>query len=262
MLKNVYTPLSGAIAQERAIEVIANNLANLNTVGFKGDNVTFTLQEPDPYPNYKSPIPPANYKIAFKDLQYLHGNDLNYAGIAGMSRDVTQGPSIVTQNPSDVMIEGDGYFQVNTQDGIRFTRAGNLSIATDGALITPEGDPILGEKGVIYVREGGFKINEAAEVYQDGELVDRLKLFRFKDKDAIERAGRNYLLYSGHEDGVERITSPRVRQGFVEGSNVNAMKNLTAMIMAHRSYEAYQKTVSNLDSMMEKSSNSIGVVRA
>lgn len=262
MIKNVYTPVSGALAQERAIEVIANNLANLNTVGFKGDQVTFTLQDPNPYPNYKSPIPPANYKVAFRDLLYLHGNDLNYAGIAGMERDDTQGPTVVTHNPNDLMIEGEGYFRVQTDEGIRYTRAGNLSLNPDGALVSAEGHAILGERGVMYLRSGGFEVNQRGEVYQDGELVDRLELYRFKNKDLVERRGRNYLYYEGPEEGVVKLTHPAIRQGMLEGSNVNAIKSLTAMILAHRSYEAYQKAVSNYDTMMDKSANIIGTVRA
>ena len=261
MLKNIYTPLSGAIAHERAIETIANNLANLNTVGFKGDAVTFTLQNPEPYKNYKDPLPPANYKVAFDDIRFLRGNDLNYAGIAGMKRDHSQGPALQTHNPTDLMIEGKGHFQVNTMEGIRYTRAGNLSVGPDGALVTSQGDPILGEKGVIYVRAGAFEVNGSGEVYQDGVLKDRMKLYHFKDPDLVERASGNYILYDGPEDGISQLENPVVRQGFLEGSNVNAIKNLTSMIMAHRSYEAYQKNVSNLDSMMDKSSNTIGSLR-
>lgn len=261
MLKNIYTPVSGAIAQERAIETIANNLANLNTIGFKGNSVTFTLQDPDPYPNYKSPIPPANYKVAFKDLRFLKGNDLNYAGIAGLKSDQAQGPAIQTYNNQDLMIEGEGYFQINTSEGVRYSRAGNLALGSDGALVSSDGDPILGEKGVIYLRSGSFEVNRTGEVYQDGQYVDRIKLYRFKDPDLIERAGRNYIMYDGSESGVESVTRPSILQGFIEGSNVNAVKNLTSMIMAHRSFEAYQKTVSNMDSMMEKSSNTIGSLR-
>ena len=260
MLKNVYAPLSGAIAQERAIESIANNLANVNTVGFKGDSVTFTLQESEPYRNYKSPIPPANYKVGFKDIQYLIGNEQMYSGVASLKRDPVQGPAIETKNPTDLMIEGEGFFEVNTAQGIRFTRAGNMSIAPDGALVTKQGDPYLGEKGVIYVR-GQFEVNQRGEIIQDGNIVDKLRVFKFSNQDLIERVGQNYVLYDGDEQGIQKVGSPSIRQGFLEGSNVNAIKSLTSMILAHRSYEAYQKAVKNYDSMMEKSSNTIGAVR-
>ncbi|MBF0442383.1 MAG: flagellar hook-basal body protein [Oligoflexales bacterium] len=261
MLKNIYTPLSGAIAQERAMDIIANNLANLNTVGFKGDNVTFTLLEPEPYRNYKSPIPPANYKVDFGELTPFHGNDMAYVGIAGMERDNQQGPALITHNPLDLMIEGEGYFAVQTDQGRRFTRAGNLSLNSEGALVTASGHPILGEKGVVYLRSKQFEVNTKGEIYQDNQLVDRIRMYSFANEDAVERVGNNYLYFGGSDKDLVSVANPAIRQGFLEGSNVNAIKNLTAMIIAHRSYEAYQKAVSNYDKMMDKSSNTIGAVR-
>lgn len=262
MLKNIYTPLSGAIAQERSLEVLANNLANVNTVGFKGDNVTFTLLESEPNRNYKSPIPPANYKVDLTKLGPLRGNELSYVGIAGVERDLSQGPALVTHNSMDLMIEGDGYFAVNTNEGERYTRAGNLSLNSEGALTTNSGHPVLGEKGVIYLRSNQFEVNRNGEIFQDGQLVDRLKLVRFDDASALERSGNNYLFFGGPASGMGKVDTPQIKQGCLEGSNVNSIKNLTSMIIAHRSYEAYQKAVSNFDKMMEKSSNTIGSVRA
>ncbi len=261
MLKNIYSPVSGALAQERVMEIIANNLANVNTVGFKGDAVTFTLLEPEPYKNYPTPLPPANYKVNLDDIAPLHGNEMAYVGVADVVRDNSQGPAITTHNSTDLMIEGEGYFAVHTNEGVRYTRSGDMTIGPDGALMDKAGFPVLGEKGVIYVRSNEFQINHAGEIYQDGQLVDRLAIYRFADQTQLQRVGNNHLFYGGAPEQMGRVEHPAVRQGFLEGSNVNAIKNLTSMIIAHRSYEAYQKAVSNFDQMMEKSSNSIGEVR-
>lgn len=262
MEKAIYTPLAGALAQERVLEMIANNMANVNTVAFKGDRVTFTLQEPEPEKRYDSPLPPANYKVGMENLLYLRGNNVFNVGVADLSRDNAQGPAVQTQNPTDLMIEGDGLFKVQTPDGERFTRAGNFTLNRDGVLSTQEGFPVMGEKGDIVVRGQSFQVNDVGEVWQDNKMVDRIQLFRFDDDKALERAGSNLFQYGGKPEGVKLVAMPAVRQGFVEGSNVNAIKNLTDMIIAHRSYEAYQKAVQNFDKMMEKSSNTIGDVRA
>lgn len=262
MLKNIYTPVSGALAQERVMEVIANNLANINTNGFKGDNVTFTLIEPEPYKNYPTPLPPANYKIDLDDIAPLHGNEMSYVGVADVVRDNTQGPAITTHNPTDMMIEGEGYFSIQTNEGIRYSRAGDFTLSPDGALVDKGGFPILGEKGVIYLRSNQFQVNQSGEIYQDGQLIDRINLTQFKDNADLQRVGNNYLFFGGAPEQMSKVEHPSIRQGYLEGSNVNAIKNLTAMIISHRSYEAYQKAVSNFDQMMEKSSNSIGEVRA
>ncbi len=167
-----------------------------------------------------------------------------------------------TKNPLDLMIEGEGYFSVQTPDGVRYTRNGSLALSSDGVLVTKEGHPVLGERGDIFLRSGAFQVNNLGEVYQDGEMIDRLSLYTFDDDSALERVGENYLFFGGEPSSAKRVALPGVSQGFLEGSNVNAIKNLTDMILAHRSYEAYQKAVSNYDQMMEKTSNSIGEVRA
>lgn len=262
MLKSIYTPMSGALAQERVLELIANNLANLNTTGFKGDRVTFTLLEPEPNKNYESPLPPANFKVGMEQLQNLRGNEIAYVGIADVTRDAAQGPAIDTKNPTDIMIEGDGMLAVHTPDGTRYTRNGSLGVTRDGVLVSKEGHPVLGEKGDIVVRGGAFQVNDRGEIWQDGQMIDRLQLHVFDSDKALERTGFNLFHYGGPPEGVRVVANPSVRQGFLEGSNVNAIKNLTDMIVAHRSYEAYQKAVANYDQIMQKSSNSIGDVRA
>lgn len=262
MLKNIYTPLAGAIAQERALETLSNNLANLNTVGFKGDNVTFTLQDPEPFKNYTDIIPPANYKVDLNKIGPLKGNDMSYVGVAGMETDFSQGPAINTHNKLDFMIEGEGFFKVQTEDGIRYQRAGDLTLSKEGALASKQGDPILGEKGVIYVRSDKFHVNKKGEVYQDSQYVDKIPIHSFANTKALERVGKNYYYFGGSPEEVSVNPESRVMQGFLEGSNVNPIKNLTALIVSHRSYEAYQKAVANYDQIMEKTSNSIGEVRA
>ncbi|MEZ4741288.1 MAG: flagellar hook-basal body protein [Bdellovibrionota bacterium] len=262
MIKSIYTPLSGALAQEKVLDIIANNLANVNTVGYKGESVTFKVLESEPDKNYNTPLPPANYKIDLEQLSPLVGNEVNYVGISNVVRDLSQGPAIETKNPLDLMIEGDGYFSVHTRDGIRYTRDGSFSLSVDGALVDRFGNPVLGEKGNIFVRGNDFEINSLGEVYQNGELVDRISLYKFEDDSTLEKVGNNHLFYGGDPEKIKKIDYATLRQGYLEGSNVNAIKNLTAMILAHRSYESYQKTIKNFDSMMDKSSNSIGAVRA
>lgn len=262
MLKNIYTPLAGAISQERALETLSNNLANLNTVGFKGDNVTFTLQDPEPFKNYPDIIPPANYKVDLNKIGPLRGNDMSYVGVAGMETDFTQGPAINTHNKLDLMIEGEGFFSVQTEEGLRYQRAGDMTLSKEGALVSKQGDPILGEKGVIYIRSDKFHVDARGEVYQDGQFVDKIKIQKFEDNKALERVGRNYYFYGGKAEDITEAENATLKQGFLEGSNVNPIKNLTALIVSHRSYEAYQKAVANYDQIMDKTSNSIGEVRA
>lgn len=260
MLNNIYVPVAGALAQERALEAIANNLANVNTVGYKADNVAFTLLESEPHKNYPSDIPPANFKEDMKDVFPLRGNEMVSVGMAAMERDFAQGPAMNTQNKYDVMLQGDGFLAVQTSEGTRYTRAGDLALSNDGVLTTKLGDPIQGEKGLIYVRSTDFEINKQGEIFQDGQLIDKLKLVAFDNNKELEKVGSNYYFFGGDEAAIRNASKIQVQQGFLEGSNVNAIKSMTSMIVAHRSYEAYQKAVANYDKMMDKSSNVIGQV--
>jgi flagellar basal-body rod protein FlgG len=262
MLSNIYTPLSGALAQEKVLDIIANNLANVNTVGFKGESVTFKVLEPEPEKSYTTPLPPANFKVSLDDMMPFRGNDIDYVGVSGVSRDDSQGPAIKTENRLDLMIEGKGYFAVNTPDGTRYTRDGSFTLNQEGAIVDKLGNPVMGTKGSIYIHGTDFQVNHLGEVYQKGELIDQLAVTTFDDDSSLEMTGNNQFFYGGPEEGAKAIGLPSVRQGYLEGSNVNAIKNLTAMILAHRSYESYQKTIKNFDSMMEKSANTIGEVRA
>lgn len=261
MIKSIYTPLSGALAQERVLEIIANNLANANTVGYKQEKVSFKLIEPEPYKNYKDPLPPANYKIDIEKLLPLRGNEVNYVGVSGVSRDFSQGSSIQTKNPLDVMIEGEGYLEVHTNEGMRYTRNGSLAINSQGFLVDKNGAPVQGQLGPIALGSGKVMINHLGEVYQNNKLIDQLKIAKFSDKNSLEKVGSNYLYFGGNEESLSYEKFPSVKQGYLEGSNVNAIKNLTDMILAHRSYEAYQQAIKNYDKMMEKSNTTLGEVR-
>ena len=120
---------------------------------------------------------------------------------------------------------------------------------------------MLGEKGTIFIQGNNFEVNRIGEVYQDGEFVDRLLVYKIEDRKQLEKIGSNYFDYVGPDDGKQLVDLPEVSQGYLEASNVNAIRNLTNMILAHRSYEAYQKAIKNFDTMMDKSSNSLGQLR-
>ncbi len=260
MLNNIFTPLSGSLAQEKYLDIIANNLANINTVGFKEEEVGFKLLDPEPQ-TYVEPLPEDNYSISLDEVMPLKGNDMGYVGVSGVSRNDGQGSPIETRNPMDLMIDGEGYFSIHTANGTRFTRNGSFSVNADGALVDKFGNPVLGEGGNIFLSSSKVTINNHGEVYQNDELVDRILIHTVKEKQFLEKLGENYFLYNGPEDEISRIELPQVQQGFLESSNVNAVKNLTKMILAHRSFEAYQKAIKNYDSMMEKSHNTLASSR-
>lgn len=251
MLKNVYSPLSGGVLQERMMEIISNNLANTNTTAFKEDEISFQAQEANPWPSYATPHPPAPFKINMQELWPLKGNEMAYVTLSEIKTAHSQGPMIKTGNPMDVAIQGDGFIEVMTPFGERLTRDGGFSVSNDGILISKNGAVIQGENGAITGLNGKeVSILPSGEIYVGKKFVDKLKMIAFKDTTLLERLGESLWIHNGPPENAKKPEG-EVTQGYLEGSNVNPMRNLTNMIVAHRSYEALQKTVKSHDETMQ-----------
>lgn len=251
MLKNLYSPLSGGVLQERIMEIIANNLANTNTTAFKEDEISFQAQEANPWPSYPTPLPPAPFKINMQDLWPLKGNEMEYVTLSEVRTSHLQGPMIKTNNPLDIAVQGDGFFEVMTPFGERLTRDGSFSISNDGILITKNGAVVQGENGAISGLNGKeLRILPTGEVYMGKEFIDKLKVIAFKDHTLLERLGENLWIHNGAPENIKAPVG-EISEGYLEGSNVNPMRNLTNMIIAHRSYEALQKNVKSQDETMQ-----------
>ena len=168
-----------------------------------------------------------------------------------------QGNLKETGRPTDLAIKGEGFFVVFTDGEERYTRDGSFAIDSEGFLVTKEGFRVLGEKGEIWIGQGDIDVNGNGEVYSEGELVDRLKLVTFEHPEYLVKIGDN--LYRARQRAIAKQgIEGEVLQGFVESSNVNAIKEMVNMIAAFRSYEANQRIITAYDQMMEKAVNEIG----
>jgi flagellar basal-body rod protein FlgF len=252
MLKNIYGPLSGGIAQEKVLDILANNMANANTTAFKEEQVTFSAMQANPWPNYTNPLPPAPYKLDMRDLYKLHGNEFGYTALANVATSQVQGGLRQTGNPLDVAIQGNGFFAVNTPFGERFTRDGSFSLTPEGTLVTKNGALVQGNNGAITgLTEGNVKILPTGEVYKNGDFVDKLKVTAFKDTQILQKLGDNLYVHDGAPENMAPFQG-ELAQGNLENSNVNPMRNLTNMIVAHRTYEALQKAIKSQDETMQQ----------
>ncbi len=261
MLKNVYAPLSAGVAQERVMEILANNMANTNTTGFKEDNVSFASMLADPWPSYRTELPPAPFKLDMRELHPLHGSEMEYAALSEVKTDHRQGALQKTGNPLDFALEGKGFFSVMTPFGERFTRDGSFSLSPEGVLMTKGGFAVQGENGALTgLKEGNVKVLSTGEVYVGDRFVDKMKTTSFSDEKLLQRLGSNLWVHDGPQANQSRGTA-ELSQGYVEGSNVNPMRNLTNLITAHRTYEALQKAVKAHDESMGLSANKIGEVQ-
>lgn len=286
MIRGWYTGASGMQAQQRRLDTVANNLANVNTTGFKRDT---------------------NVHKAFPELLMRRHNDngvrtLPLSGLdpvlgsfdtapvvgrlgTGVETNeiytiFEQGALRETTNPFDLALDGEGFFLIDTPRGERLTRNGSFQLGPEGLLVTNEGFPVLGENGHIYIRENNFYVDEDGRVFEnpefsedpdrlismrenqwsDSQEVDRLQLVSVRRVRYLEKQGGSFWNTSW-ESGEPQIlpagSRPGVLQGFVETSNVNPITEMVQMIEVNRAYEANQRVIQTHDEATQQLLNTV-----
>lgn len=263
-IKGLYTAVSGSMAQNLRLETVANNLANVNTPGFKKDSQTFreylTANEKPPSV-IQVPRVPASIE-SFYDMQ---GGDKSYVESVGTYSDFAQGGLKSTGNSMDVAIEGAGFFEVMTPKGVQFSRNGSFSIDGNGTLVTQEGWPVLRraepgtpltERTIRLNTSGRLDISEVGEVSVNGESLGQISLVEFTDRQVLRKEGASmYSLKPNMNQQMTPSQNSQLRQGFIETSNVNIVQEMTDMISATRLFESTQKAIQAYDSMADKMVN-------
>jgi flagellar basal-body rod protein FlgF len=236
--RGMYIAATGMVAEQNRQNVVANNLANVHTTGFKTDNTTNTAFDTMLLNAYNK-----NGKVPIGTLGLGVQVSPTYTDFSG-------GSLVVTDNPHDLAIDGDALFAVEVNGAIRFTRAGHFGVDQNRYLVTTAGHRILGEQGPIQVSGAAFQVDEDGAVIQDGKVIDRLQLAAtsgmVKEGDSLYRA--------------EQVQPPgkyRIKQGMLEESNVNAIRQMIEMINLTRNYEANQKALTAQDETLEKAATEL-----
>ncbi len=237
MLRGLYTSASGMSVHLKNQDIISNNLANADTPGFKRDQLIVTA-----FPQFLlSRINgPKDQGHAPTIGSYALG-----AESQGSYTDYATGNMVPTQRSLDVAIQGDGFFVIDTPQGQQYTRHGGFYLSAENTLVTSEGNPVLGENGLITVTDENFVIGSQGEVVVEGNIVNRLLVVNI-DENNLVKAGDSLWTAVG-EGGVIPGAEYKIAQGYLESSNVNAVKEMVDMIAGMRTYEAGQKTLSMQD---------------
>ena len=253
MIRGWYTGASGMNAQQNRLDAIANNLANVDTAGYKRDvavSKSFSellLRRTSADGVYVTPFGSADAAPVIGKLGLGVETNENFT-------EFEQGSFRLTDQPTDFAMGGEGFFAVETANGERYTRNGNFIIGKEGILETKEGYPLLGENGIIRLTDDRFRLDADGMLYDsDGELIDRLKVVRFENERYLKKAGDNLwnaTAISGEAYIAEGKERPRMIQNYLEMSNVNVVNEMVRMIEVNRAYEANQKTIQSEDSMM------------
>ena len=265
--KGVYTALSGAIAQSTKLDTIANNLANVNTAAFKRDQQVFqeylTAHEKPPT---TTQIP--RDVAAIESFYNMQGGDKSYVDTKGTFTDFSQGSLKHTGNTFDVGIDGKGFFEIATPSGVKLTRAGNFTMDGNGQLVTKEGFPVLlagtpgadpASRTIRLQGTGAVSIGDNGDISEGTEVRGRLSLVDVTNPDSLTKTGSSlYSFKPTMNPEMTVIENPSVKQGFLETSNVNIVKEMTDMITTQRVFESTQKAISAYDQMTDKAVNVVG----
>ena len=257
MVRGLYTAYTGMINQQKRLDTVTNNLANASTTGFKREGLTSKSFD-------------QMLTVKLNDLSVPYLNE----GIGKMSlgvkigenyTDYSQGSFKETGNTYDLALAGNGFFTISYTDkkgntSEKYTRDGEFTMDSEGYLRTLEGDYVQGEGGniIIPVETSEVSIRDNGDIYADGEYVDSLRIVDFEDYNNIEKFGEN--LYNVVDGATETESTAAVKQGYLEMSNINVVKEMVEMITISRAYESNQKLIQTEDDMLDKSVNQVGKV--
>jgi len=237
MQNGLYVSLSAQVALERRLETVANNVANMNTVGFRADAVHFTTE-----------------------LARAGDNRISYVspGTPYISRDV--GAAVKTDNPLDVAIQGDGWMAIRTQSGIAYTRDGRMRMSENGALETLTGNAVLDAGGApIVLNPTGSTPNIGGDgmISQDGQEFGAIGLFSIDSQANLVRTENSGVIPDKPATPILDFTQNGVAQGFVEGANVNPIEEMTKLISLTRNFDGVNSEVVQTETSMQDAIKSL-----
>jgi flagellar basal-body rod protein FlgG len=248
MNRGIYTVASGGLAAQARMEAVAQNLANVNTAGYKAERLLFRVR-------------PLGADDSDATLHPVLDRTAAQVAEVATVRDFSQGPVRPSGNPLDVAIEGDGFLAVATPRGERYTRAGNFTLDADGYLVTSRGERVQGENGDLRLPPGEVAIGGDGGVRVDGANVGRLRLVTVGDPPALVPEGATLFA-----PAPKVVATPldaaavRLHPGALEGANVDAVSSMVELVDVARGYESYMRALQQLDQVSQRSIDDVGRV--
>ena len=249
MLKGIYTAAAGMLATNTTVDTLACNLANVNTVGFKANRLSYQT-----FPEMMLNKLENNEKTAIGSLvngSKIYGSYVNFA----------EGGVQQTGNPLDMAIHGDSFFHVKDANGQSYyTRAGNFTVDANGDVVTLSGEYLQGKSGNIHLNmsDGPITINSGGEISIKGVNVDQVALVHFQDNQTLTKLTDNlYQTTPASQETTDKQNST-IQQGALEQSNVNPVSELVNNILGMRLYESLQKNISMHNETLTKTVNDVG----
>jgi flagellar basal-body rod protein FlgF/flagellar basal-body rod protein FlgG len=232
MNNGIYAASTGLLARTQELDLAANNLANANTSGFRGERLSFQTQ-----------LMTASANASARAV--------NSYGVLGAARtDLSQGSLQQTGNPLDLALEGSGFFTVQAPTGVQYTRNGNFHLTKDGALVTAQGYPVLGDRGPITLPGGNTEISSAGVISVHGDVAGQLRLTDFDASVPLTSLGNAY--FSAPAAAASPAVNLSVRQGSLESSNINPVECAVGLIEIQRNAEMMQRALTTFHNEFNK----------
>jgi len=243
MNSGIYGAISGNMAMMKQLDVLAHNLANVNTPGFKKDTISFESV------------------LAASAVQGTDGSEDSPMLVKEMyATDYSSGQVKVTDNTFDIALDGDGFFAINTPQGKAYTRQGNFKIDANSKLVTADGYEVLGRGAPIVINGGSVSFDEKGKILVEGLETGAIDVVDFPKPYDLKKIGSALFMPNSTDVTPQAATNTVVRQGYLEGSNVNTLEEMVRMIETTRSSETCQKMIQNYDQMTAKAVNELGKV--
>jgi len=244
MVNGLYTASKGMTNILARQDLMANNLSNANTTGFKISQLATR----------------GEVTIGRNDEKLLHQDESQT--LNQEYTQFTQGALVQTDHPLDVALSGPGFLKVMTPEGMAYTRNGSLNLNLDKQIVTSEGRPVLDEGGEAIRADGkSISIQTDGGVFVDGQQIGKLALTEFADPQLLQARGDGlYRNLNPGQNPSKSALGTEIKQGFLEASNVDTVGAMVAMIAYHRNYEADQRVMQSIDQTLSKAVNEVGRV--
>lgn len=254
MLRGLYQAATGMLAQELRQEVVSNNLANVNSSGYKSQAATMrSFPEVLLYRLHENSATPIGYHSHGVMLDRTYSNwDAGMLEETGVTTHLALMEAGAESLPS--------FFAVQGAAGEVYTRNGEFRVDGDGFLVTAEGYTVQGQYGLVYVGGNDFTVDSTGQVIIAGEVVDQLRVVTFADPALLQRQGNSLFIASAGVQPLE-AANYQVRQGWLEKANVDVTRELVDILAIMRAYEANHKVIQAVDQTLAKSVNEIGSLR-
>lgn len=230
-----YAATAGLAAQTQALELVAHNLSNISTSGYRGQQTTFRsllmvrgIASSNPF------------NVAIN----------NFGSLSGSHLDLSEGSLATTGNPLDVAVSGKGFLTLQTAQGTLYTRDGNLHLNSTGQLVTSQGDAVLGAQGPVVLPTGSIAISQDGTISVNGAVVDSLRLAEFSAETTLTAVGNG--AYSAPPDSAQPAVETTVLQGMLEGSNVSPTQAVVQLITVQRNAEMLSRAISAIDGQLNQ----------